>query len=234
MTLAIIFEDNHLIAVNKPRGLPTQADASGDADLLTLVKGYLKEKYHKPGAVYLGLIHRLDRPVGGIVLFAKTSKAASRLSAQVRDGRFRKGYLAIVHGAPQPAEGRLEHWLVKDTNRNFVSIADDGTPEAKQALLGYRMLAARDGKALLAVMLITGRSHQIRVQLAAIGHPVVGDEKYGSKSGAAVSDLALHAAEIRCEHPIGKGPLSLTLPPAAEGPWLSFDSTLRSNIPIIS
>lgn len=233
-SLTILFEDNHLIVVEKPYGVPTQADRSGDPDLFNMVKAYLKEKYQKRGAVYLGLVHRLDRPVGGVVVFAKTSKAASRLSAQVRDGRFRKAYLAVVQGKPTPAGGMLDHWLVKDHVRNRVAVTTPGAPGAKRALLTYRTIAVADGLALLTVSLETGRSHQIRVQLAAIGHPILGDEKYGPKHGDALSALALHAAEVACAHPVGGAPLRFrSLPPVTE-PWRSFAREVRSLVPLIS
>ncbi len=226
MILTILYEDNHLIAVDKPLGLPTQADASGDADLLTLVKEYIKEKYRKPGAVYIGMAHRLDRPVGGVVVFARTSKSASRLSEQLRDGRFRKAYLAVLRGAPAAPQGELEHWLVKDGAANFVSVVPAGTPGAKRARLAYHTLAARDGLTLVAVELLTGRSHQIRVQFAAVGAPVVGDEKYGPKSGAALSALALHAASVSLEHPVRRAPLRISAMPPSGDPWDRFDPNL--------
>ncbi len=232
--LEILFEDNHLIVIEKPCGVPTQADRSGDPDLLNMVKAYLKEKYQKPGAVYLGLVHRLDRPVGGVVVFAKTSKAASRLSAQMRDGRFRKAYLAVVRGAPCPATGDLEHWLMKDHDRNRVSVVFPATTGAKRAVLSYRTIAVADGSALLAVSLETGRAHQIRVQLAAIGVPIVGDEKYGLKSGAPVSRLALHAAEVLCDHPVREETLRFRSVPSAGLPWTPFAEDILRAFPLIS
>ncbi len=228
MPLTILYEDNHLIAVDKPRGIPTQEDASGDPDLLNLVKTYLKDKYHKPGDVYLGLVHRLDRPVGGVLLFAKTSKAAARLTAAWQRDEIEKRYLAIVRGLPVPAEGRLEHWLLKDTERNLVSVCAPDAAGAKQAFLEYRTLTTRDDLSLVAVTLLTGRSHQIRVQLAAIGHPVVGDEKYGPKSGAALSLLALHAVSLRFDHPVRHEPVRIcSLPPSAT-PWSRFAGEIAS------
>ncbi len=230
----VLYEDNHLIVVEKPCGVPTQADRSGDDDLLTLVKGYLKEKYHKPGAVYLGLVHRLDRPVGGIVVFARTSKAASRLSEQVRNGRFRKGYLAVVHGVPYPSQATLDHWLSKDHERNLVSVCFPDTPGAKRAFLRYRTIKTASDRSLLVVELLTGRSHQIRVQMAAIAHPVLGDERYGPKSGASFSALALHAAEVVCEHPVSGAPLRFRSFPPSTAPWRIFDHEMKSLGPLIS
>jgi len=234
MPLSILYEDNHLIAVEKPCGVPTQADKSGDPDLLNLVKEYIKTRDGKPGNVYLGMVHRLDRPVSGVVVFAKTSKAAARLSAQIRDGRFRKVYLAIVHGIPSPPEGTLEHWLVKDNRHNFVSTCSPRAPNAKKAVLVYRTLAAYREMSLLAIDLVTGRPHQIRVQLAAEGHPVVGDEKYGGKSGAPVSMLALYAVEVSFEHPVRGEKLTIHAPSPSGEPW---ESLLRKRVlpcPLIS
>lgn len=228
MDIPILFEDNHLIAVDKPRGMPTQADRSGDRDLLTTVKDHLREHYGKPGAAYLGMVHRLDRPVGGVVLFAKTSKAASRLAEQLRAGLFHKTYLAVVHGEPTPAGARLEHHLLKDPARNLVSVSPPGTPGAKRALLTYRVLTTHGGRSLLAVELLTGRSHQIRVQLAAIGHPIVGDEKYGPKSGAEHSLLALHAASIAFDHPVRREPVRISASPPTDGLWAPFRETIAT------
>lgn len=230
MDIPILFEDNHLIAVDKPRGMPTQADRSGDPDLLTTVKGYLKERYDKPGAAYLGMVHRLDRPVGGVVLFAKTSKAAARLAAQLRTGLFHKTYLAVARGEPLPAEGRLEHCLLKDPARNLVSVCPPGTPGAKRAILTYRILATLGDRSLLAIELLTGRSHQIRVQLAAIGHPILGDEKYGPKSGAAHSILTLHAATIIFDHPVRQAPMRISSPPPQEDLWLPFQKAIATHL----
>ena len=228
MILTILYEDNHLIAVDKPRGIPTQSDASGDPDMMTLVKEHLKEKHGKPGDAYLGLIHRLDRPVGGVLLFAKTSKAAARITAAWQRDEVEKRYLTIARGLPVPAEGRLEHWLLKNTDRNLVSVCAPDTLGAKRALLEYRTLATRDGLSLLAVTLLTGRSHQIRVQLAAIGHPVVGEEKYGPKSGAPLSLLSLHAVSLRFDHPVRREPLQICSRPPLLGPWSRFTDHIAS------
>jgi len=230
LDIPVLFEDNHLIAVDKPRGMPTQADRSGDPDLLTTVKAYLKDRYGKPGAAYLGMVHRLDRPVGGVVLFAKTSKAASRLAEQLRAGLFHKTYLAIVRGGPIPTEARLEHHLLKDPSRNLVSVSPPGTPGAKRATLTYRVLAAHGDHSLLSIELLTGRSHQIRVQLSAIGHPIIGDEKYGPKSGAGLSLLALHAASISFDHPVKHEPVRISSPAPAEDRWTPFQEAMIAHL----
>jgi len=170
LNVKIIFEDNHLLVVEKPVNMPTQRDNSGDLDLLAYLKQDLKVRYAKPGNVYLGLVHRLDRPVGGVMVFAKTSKAASRLSSQIREGKLGKHYLAVVHGLLKAKNGRLHHYLLKDSRRNLVTAVPEGTPDAKEAWLDYWVIGEREGMSLLQITLGTGRSHQIRVQFAAIGH----------------------------------------------------------------
>ncbi|HNT27438.1 MAG TPA: RluA family pseudouridine synthase [bacterium] len=230
MDIPILFEDNHLIAVDKPRGMPTQADRSDDPDLLTTVKEHLKERYRKPGAAYLGMVHRLDRPVGGVVLFAKTSKAASRLAEQLRAGLFHKTYLAVVRGGPAPSEARLEHHLLKDPSRNLVLVSAPGTPGSKRAILTYRVLATHGDHSLLSVELLTGRSHQIRVQLATVGHPIIGDEKYGPKSGAEHSLLALHAVSISFDHPVKHEPMRVSSPVPTEDRWAPFRGTIDAHL----
>ncbi|SET37209.1 RluA family pseudouridine synthase [Paenibacillus sp. NFR01] len=215
----ILYEDNHLLGVVKPVNIPVQEDASGDADLLTLLKEDLKERYNKPGNVYLGLVHRLDRPVGGAMLFAKTSKAASRLSDNVRTRSFRKIYLTVVHGQPPAAEGRLVDTLLKDSNTNTVKIVRKGTPGGKEAVLDYTVLGSADGYSLLKIDLHTGRSHQIRVQLSGIGCPLYGDQKYGAAVNKPGQQIALWSALLGCPHPVTKEDIELvSLPPAAY-PW---------------
>ena len=226
--IPIIFEDNHLLVVIKPANLPSQADDSGDPDLLTLLKEDRKLRYHKPGNVYLGLVHRLDRPVGGVMVFAKTSKAAARLSDQVRTRQLRKTYLAVTRGRPQAAMGHLEHYLSKDQRTNRVTAVPPGTPGAKEASLDFEVLAgaAAADLALLRVDLHTGRSHQIRVQLAAIGHPLFGDRKYGAGAGKEEpgQPIALWATALHFSHPTTKEPLTFQAPPPAVHPWLLFES----------
>ena len=200
--MKVLYEDNHLLVVDKPYGVPSQADESGDADMLTLAKAYVKEKYNKPGEAWLGLVHRLDRPTSGVMVFARTSKSAARLSEQIREGQFEKTYLAVLTAAPQPPQGELWHWLAKDEKTHTAHIVKEGDPNAKKAGLGYETLSVRDGLALVRVRLLTGRFHQIRVQFAAIGCGVYGDMKYGRCDIKA--PLALHACRVCLVHPTQK------------------------------
>ncbi len=192
----ILYEDNHLLVAEKPAGVPAQADASGAADMLTLLKAYLKEKYQKSGAVYLGLVHRLDRPASGLMVFARTSKAAGRLSEQIRRGEMQKGYFAVVQGAP-PREGRLEDYLLKDPRKNQSRIARPEERGAKKAALEYQVLQQEKRQALVRIRLLTGRPHQIRLQFASRGWPLAGDAKYGSGG----QDLALYSYFLGFAHP---------------------------------
>ena len=223
--IPVLYEDNHLLVVCKPPNLPTQADRSGDADLLTLLKEDIKRRYDKPGAVYLGLVHRLDRPVGGLVVFARTSKAAGRLSAQLRDHALGRTYLAIVRGVP-PDQARLVDYLVKDESANTVRVADADTPQAKQAILNHRCLAKAEGLALLEVSLETGRSHQIRVQLTHAGFPLWGDARYGN--GQPGEQIALWGAALRFTHPTRGQSMCLTTPPPESQPWTLFQEAITS------
>lgn len=179
MVLQVLYEDNHLIAVYKPAGVLVQADETGDPTLMDEVKYYIKTKYQKPGNVFLGLIHRLDRPVSGIILFAKTSKGASRISEQFRAHTMEKVYHALVHGVPAEKEKTLVHYLKKDTDKNFVYVYDNPAEGALRAELDYTMIETKNGLSLLKIILKTGRPHQIRAQLSYIGCPIVGDAKYG-------------------------------------------------------
>lgn len=223
--IPVLYEDNHLLIVCKPPNLPTQADRSGDPDLLTLLKADVKRRYAKPGEVYLGLVHRLDRPVGGLVVFARTSKAAGRLSAQLRGHALGRTYLAVVRGAP-PDRARLEDFLLKDEASNTVRVADADTPQAKRAILNHRCLARAEGLALLEVTLETGRSHQIRVQLTHAGHPLWGDARYGN--GRPGEQIALWGAALRLTHPTRGQPLCLTAPPPDLQPWTLFSNAIRA------
>ena len=191
----IIYEDNHLLVVEKPINIPTQEDNTKDLDLLTILKQYIKEKYNKPGNVYLGLVHRLDRPVGGIMVFARTSKSASRLSEQVRNKTFKKTYNAVVIGNINK-EGKLKDYLLKDEKKNIVKVDKNG----KEAILNFKKLDYKDNMSLVEINLETGRSHQIRVQMSHYGYPLFGDQKYnkGSKVG---EQIALFAKKIEFVHP---------------------------------
>jgi 23S rRNA pseudouridine1911/1915/1917 synthase len=218
----VFHEDNHLLVVYKPAGLLSQGDASGADNLLDLCKSWLKARHGKPGRVFLGLVHRLDRPVAGVMVFARTSKAAARLSAQMRARRVRKGYLAVVEGRMPAAEGRLCDRLVRGEHAS--RIADGGDASSREACLSYRVHAARDDRSLVAVALETGRKHQIRVQLAHAGCPVVGDVRYGASAPLPGGPIALLAREIELDHPTQSGRLTFTAPLPAGWPWPNADT----------
>jgi 23S rRNA pseudouridine1911/1915/1917 synthase len=208
--LDILYEDNHILVVNKPAGLLTQPSGTDQDSLETRCKAYLKEKYKKPGNVFLEAIHRLDKPVSGIVLFARTSKALSRLQASMRSKNCRKNYQALVEKAPHPAEGILEHALIHDEYK--AAIVDPSHPQAKQARLAYRTKKQIGLYVWLDIELDTGRYHQIRAQFAAIGCPIVGDVKYGSTLAREDNQIALHHAFMQIEHPVSKETLTFHSP----------------------
>ena len=217
MNIRVLYEDNHLLVVEKPANVPVQADASGDEDLLTACKGYIKEKYAKPGEVYLGLVHRLDRPVGGVMVFARTSKAAARLTEQFSAHRARKRYAAIVEGSA-PGEGRLADFLWKDERTNTTSVVPEGTPGAKMAKLSFRTLAREGDLSLLDVDLQTGRPHQIRVQLSHAGFPIHGDQRYNPAAQVG-EQIRLWAYALTIVHPTLKEEMTFyALPPFGEFP----------------
>lgn len=220
MKLKVIYEDNHIIVVEKPPNVPSQGDKTEDVDMLTLIKEYLKEKYNKPGNVYLGLVHRLDRPVGGVMVFAKTSKAASRLSNQVREKVFKKEYLAIVDGKPEKDKDTLENYLLKNERTNTSKIVKENTPGSKYARLDYEVLKYNEeiNLSLLKILLHTGRHHQIRVQLAGMGHSICGDQKYGTRGRG--KQISLWAYKLTIEHPITKESMTFTDVPESIGPWV--------------
>lgn len=221
----VLYEDNHCLALWKPPRMPVVADRSGDPSLLDRAKEYVKKKYGKPGGVYLGVVHRLDRPVSGVVLFARTSKAARRLTEQFRERAVRKVYWAVVEGKPRHREGELTHWLVKDRRRNIVKAYPEARAGARLAHLRYRVLASAEGLALLEIEPETGRPHQIRVQLAEAGHPIVGDVKYGARRrfGNAV---ALHARELTFRHPTSGHEVAIIAPLPRS--WQQFGRLLRA------
>lgn len=203
LPLTILHEDNHCLAVNKPARLLTMGDATGEQTLLELAKEYVKRKYDKPGAVFLGVVHRLDRPVSGVVLFARTSKAAARLSEQFRVRTVEKVYRAIVEGVPPERDAVLQDWLWKDPGRNVTQVVREGTPGAQQAALAIKRLRTKGSRSLVEVRPVTGRSHQIRVQLGSRGWPILGDFKYGSTHRLDGS-IALHASSLTFQHPTTK------------------------------
>lgn len=200
MTPEVLYEDNHLLVVNKPAGMLTQPTNHEQESLELICKEWLKAKYKKPGNVFLHALHRLDKPVSGIVVFARTSKALSRLQASMRDFNIKKTYYALVEKAPQPSQGTLEHYLVHDDH--ISSLSKKGDPKAKLARLHYRVKEKKESHFLLEIELETGRYHQIRAQLAAIGCPIVGDIKYGSKQTLPFKGIGLHHAFMQIPHPI--------------------------------
>jgi len=218
----VLYEDNHLLAVEKPVNIPVQADESKDRDLLNILKAYIKEKYNKPGNVYLGLVHRLDRPVGGAIVFARTSKAASRLSDEVRKNQVERKYLAVTRGQLPADKGQLRDYLYKDRRKNRVSVVNRGMQDAKEAILDYKVLDRIGEGSLIEVKLQTGRSHQIRVQLAKQGAPLYGDQKYGQHVNQPGEQIALWAAQLSVKHPTKDETVSVDCPPPDESPWTRF------------
>lgn len=217
--LKILFEDNHIIVVEKLPNIPSQSDKTGDIDMLTLVKEYIREKYNKPGNVYLGLVHRLDRPVGGVMIFAKTSKAASRLSNQVREKKFKKVYLAVVDGKFENKNGELIDYLYKDERNNVSKVVKKEKKNAKEARLDYEVIKYDEIKnlSLVKIDLHTGRHHQIRVQLSNFGHSIFGDQKYGTRGKG--KQIALWAYKLIIEHPITNEKMVFKDLPESIGTW---------------
>ena len=268
LNVRVLYEDNHVICAIKPRGVLSQADGTSAPDMLTILKRYIKDKYKKQGDVYLGLVHRLDRPVGGVMAFARTSKAAGRLSEQIRERAVRKVYYTVLRGTPAEPSGRLEHMIYKDRSANLVRVSDIARPETGNdsnvaalggtdarldgnvdaiggtnarpdenvtaldpayAALDYCVLASSNNNAdatgetaLVRVGLLTGRPHQIRAQFAHIGHPVIGDRKYGAGDNYITAGPALWAASLEFTHPVNRSPLVISAPPPNEYPWNLF------------
>ena len=220
-SLRVVFEDNHCLAVEKPAGLLTMGDHTGEPTLVDAARDYLKHKYNKPGNVFVGVVHRLDRPVSGVVLFARTSKAASRLSEQFRVRSVEKTYLALVEGSVSPVEGILRDRLVKDRVRNVVAVVDDDEDDGQDCVLGYRRLRKWGRLTLVEIHPQTGRSHQIRVQLAAQGWPIAGDRKYGSKVFVE-GFIGLHASSLTFLHPVTRQPVFVTA--ELPGVWARLES----------
>ena len=239
--MEVLYEDNHIIAVNKTCNEIVQGDKTGDTPMSEIVKAYIKEKYNKPGEVFLGVTHRLDRPTSGVVLFARTSKALTRLNEMFKEKSkvesrkskeelstvncqlsIKKTYWAIVQGAPKLPEARLENWLVRNEAQNKSYIAKPGAKEAKQAILSYKTLAKGENYTLLEVNLETGRHHQIRCQLAAIGCPIKGDLKYGAKRSNPDGGICLHARQIEFIHPVSKQDICITAPVPNDSLWQQF------------
>ncbi len=220
--MTVLYEDNHIIIINKVAGEIVQGDKTGDKSLCDTMKQYIKEKYAKPGNVFIGLPHRLDRPVSGIVVFAKTSKALERLNNMFRDGNVKKIYWAITKGKPLPAEGEISSWILRNEKMNKSFSYKKEVNGSKHALLYYRHIASSQNYNLIEVELKTGRHHQIRCQLASIGCPIKGDLKYGAQRSNPDGSISLHARYIEFIHPVSKEPISVTAPLPADKLWQSF------------
>lgn len=214
--MQVIYEDNHIIIINKAPGEIVQGDKTGDTPLSEIVKQYIKEKYHKPGNVFCGVVHRIDRPVAGLVVFAKTSKALSRLNEMLRKNEIHKTYWALVEGHPQKSEGTLECYMRSDGRLNKSFVCPPSHPDAKKAVLKYSTIASGDNYSILQINLITGRKHQIRLQLSDMGHPIKGDLKYGARRSNPDGGISLQAKHIEFIHPVSKQPISISLEPTPE------------------
>ena len=226
--LKVIYEDNHIIVVLKPQNVLSQGDETKDNSLLDMVKQYIKQTYNKPGNVFVGLVHRLDRPTGGVMVFAKTSKAAARLAEQLKNKEFSKKYMAVVVGTPKYKASRLEHFLQKDEKNNIVKVCPRGVEGAKQAILEYNTIKTMDKVSLMDVKILTGRSHQIRVQMSEIKTPVFGDAKYGGDTLAKGHNLALWAYELSFTHPTTKKKMTFNcMPPVDVVPWNVFKKEIE-------
>ncbi|MBQ2885489.1 MAG: RluA family pseudouridine synthase [Alphaproteobacteria bacterium] len=221
--MKILYEDNHIIVVNKAAGEIVQGDKTGDESLCESLKKFLKEKYNKPGNVFVGLPHRLDRPVSGVVVFAKTSKALERLNEMFRNGNVKKIYWAITKEAPQEHEAELSHWILRNEKKNKSFAYNKEVKGSKHALLHYRHIAASQNYNLIEVELKTGRHHQIRCQLSAIGCPIKGDLKYGAARSNVDGSISLHARHVEFIHPVSKTPISITAPTPQDNIWRFFE-----------
>lgn len=232
--MTVIYEDNHIIAVNKTCNEIVQGDRTGDTPLSELVKAYIKQKYNKPGEVFLGVTHRLDRPTSGVVLFARTSKALTRLNemfkvksiTHTQTSTIKKTYWAIVQNTPKQPTAHLENWLIRNEKQNKSYIAKPNAQDAKLAILDYKTLAKSDHYTLLEINLQTGRHHQIRCQLAAIGCPVKGDLKYGAKRSNPDGGISLHARQVEFIHPVSKQPICITAPVPNDTLWRAITNQL--------
>ncbi|MDR1808785.1 MAG: RluA family pseudouridine synthase [Prevotella sp.] len=224
--MTVLYEDNHIIAVNKTCSEIVQGDKTGDVPLSETVKEWLKEKYNKPGNVFCGVAHRLDRPVSGIVVFAKTSKALARLNEMFRDKDVKKTYWAIVKNVPKEETATLRHFLVRNEKQNKSYAYDTEKPNSKEAVLSYRLIARSDNYCLLEIDLQTGRHHQIRCQLSKIGLPVKGDLKYGAGRSNPDGGICLHARKIAFIHPVSKLPVEIIAPVPDDNLWKAFDAMM--------
>lgn len=226
--MQVIFEDNHIIAINKTGNEIVQGDKTGDTPLSELVKAYIKAKYNKPGDVFLGVPHRLDRPTSGVVLFARTSKALTRLNELFKQkDAIKKTYWAVVDQQPNPTEGTLHHWVLRNTQQNKSYASESEKPGSQEAWLNFRLLGKSDKYYLLEIDLLTGRHHQIRAQLAAIGCKIKGDMKYGFPRSNPDGGIHLHARKIEFLHPVSKEPIAITAPVPDDALWKYFEQLLE-------
>lgn len=222
--MEILFEDNHLLVVNKRAGELVQADPDGTPALEDEIKAFVKRRDKKPGAVFLGVVHRIDRPVSGAVVFAKTSKALARMNELLRDRKVDKRYWAVVETLPEPTEGTLKHWIARDGKTNKAHVYASKNGDAKEAILDYALVASSRNFHLLEVRLHTGRHHQIRAQLAKTGSPIRGDLKYGSPRSNAGGGISLHSRSVAFEHPVTHAPICVVAPPPADDNLWKFFS----------
>jgi len=220
--MRIIFEDNHLLVINKDAGVLVQGDKTGDTPLSDLAKAYVKEKYQKPGEVFMGVIHRIDRPVSGLVLMARTSKALERMNEQFKNREIEKKYLAIVRNRPVANAGNLVHWLIKNPETNVTKAYEKEVPNSMRSELNYKLIGELDGFYILEVNPITGRPHQIRVQLASMNCPIVGDNKYGYPRGNKDKSICLHAHSVKFMHPVKKEEMQLFAALPQDNFWQKF------------
>ena len=227
--MEVVYEDNHIIIVNKQSGEIVQGDKTGDRPLSDIVKDYIKEKYQKPGAVFLGVVHRLDRPVSGLVVFARTSKALTRLNKMFAEGEVHKTYWALVKNAPQKTEDTLTHWLVRNEKQNKSYAYATEKPNAKKAILKYRLIGKSDNYSLLEVQLMTGRHHQIRCQLAAMGCPIKGDLKYGAPRSNPDGSISLQSHRVEFIHPVSKERITVEAPLPDDQLWQAFAIFFQKN-----
>src|ERR1700712_1950387 len=224
----ILYEDNHLIAINKRAGDIVQVDDTEDEPLDEKVKKYIAKKYNKPNGAFLGVVHRLDRPVSGVILFAKTSKALERINAMFKGREMHKTYYAVVRNRPQPPEGNLVHWLIKNPQKNVTKAHDHEVPGSLRSELNYRLAGELEGYYLIEVNPVTGRPHQIRVQLSTLNCPIVGDNKYGYPRGSLKKSICLHARRIQFIHPIKKELVLIVAPVPKDGFWEKFEGMMES------
>ena len=222
----VLYEDNHLIAINKRAGDIVQVDETGDESLDDKVKKYIAKKYNKPNGAFLGVVHRLDRPVSGVILFAKTSKALERINVMFKNREMHKTYYAVVRNRPQPESGNLVHWLVKNPQKNVTKAHEKEVPGSQRSELNYKLVAELNGYYLIEVDPITGRPHQIRVQLSTLGSPIVGDNKYGYPRGSLRKSISLHARRLQFIHPIKKEQILITAPVPKDGFWEKFEEMM--------